>query len=579
MSYNWLTVRGGSMNPSSLKFQALMNKQNIAENELFKPDQFTPKSISASTEDTVLLQDPFFFTKLKTKTNHYRAPFEPDGQYLRLWMRFNHLGRTLKDEAFMFGGSGDIVNPIYIYGSPKLCEGPDDGVKGGRVVTQLNSNPDILDYYVCLNPDEQNVGILDISDFGLKGYSMYVDFMLEGAPVSDNGQDPTIWFHVDDVNGDFGTCLRIGTTRELIVDTKVNGTHTCKAATTTHIQSNLWYRACVNFLLSGAVTSMRINNIPQTLVNSTNQSFPDSHENSVFVGVGQNLTGRFIGRIADLRWYRDLVFWNQHMDNIWNNHRSICATPIVSFDGTNDHINCGNDSSLWSQSLTKFSWSVWIFPTVVGDITRDIIRHANGSSGAARFRCDINATDGDVKFYIRNNADTTDATARAAGLVANKWQHIQGSYDNSLGSANVRVYLDGNIGYQTANDTEAKNLSAPFTIGESGSFQGYMKDFRWWTTRAKNTVEALNVYYDTGAYTFAPDYWLKMMEGIGNPVDSITRTKVGTLTNGADWTMGPSPRPTQFGSLAVAGYSRFNDTVDTGGFDSTGFDSTGFDTV
>ncbi|HJX79142.1 LamG-like jellyroll fold domain-containing protein [Glutamicibacter sp.] len=558
-----------------------MNKQNIAENELFKPDQFTPKSISANTEDTVLVQDPFFFTKLKPKTIHYKAPFEPDGKYLRLWMRFNHLGKTLKDEAFMFGGSGEVVNNIYIYGSPKLCEGPDDGVKGGRVVTQLNSDPDVLDYYSCSNPDEQNVGIMDISDFGLKGYSMYVDFMLEGAPVADNGQDPTIWFHVDDVNGDFGTCLRIGTTRELIVDTKVSGTHHCKAATTTPIQSNVWYRACVNYLLSGAVTSMRINNIPQTLVNSTNQSFPDSHENSVFVGVGQDLTGRFVGRIADIRWYRDLVFWTQHMDNIWNNHRSICATPITSFTVDGNWIDCGNDSSLWSQSLTKFSWSMWIFPTfTIGDMSRDILRHGGG--GGARFRCDCEITTGDVRFYIRNNADTTDATARVAGLVQNKWQHLIGSYDNSLGSANVRVYLDGNIGATTANDTESKNLSAILTLGGSASsndFLGYMKDFRWWTTRAKNTTEALNVYYNTGAYTFAPDYWLKMMEGSGNPVDTITRTKVGTLTGGADWTMGPSPRPTQFGSLAVAGYSRFNDTIDTGGYDSTGYDSTGFDTV
>ena len=79
MSVNWMLIRGASANPSSLKYAALMNKQSIAENEVFKPDTSQPSIISTHTEDTVLLQDPFFFRKLQFKNQKFYAPWEPDG--------------------------------------------------------------------------------------------------------------------------------------------------------------------------------------------------------------------------------------------------------------------------------------------------------------------------------------------------------------------------------------------------------------------------------------------------------------------------------------------------------------------
>jgi hypothetical protein len=35
-----------------------------------------------------------------------------------------------------------------------------------------------------------------------------------------------------------------------------------------------------------------------------------------------------------------------------------------------------------------------------------------------------------------------------------------------------------------------------------------------------------------------PNYWLKMEEGAGNPIDSISGTKVGTLVGGTNWSTG-----------------------------------------
>lgn len=577
MSYPWLIVRGASANPSSLKFQALMNKQSIAENEVFKPESKQPQIISVHTEDTILLQDPFFFRKLRTKTQKYYAPFEPDGKYLKLWCRFNHLARQLKDESFSINVEDFSRVKIYPKGQPKLCEGPDDGVKGGTIVSRINYDPSHIDYFEVLNPAECLIGMAEATE----GFSIYIDFMLEGEPINQNGLNQTIWFHVDDPNGDQGVIVKIGNDRSIRFVARRAAFTRSFVSEPNIITSGVFHKAFITYDFNGDVMAVRVDKTELTDTGDDNSGFPSSHENSVFLGVRTNQNqGAARVRYRDARWYRDLIFNNDHKDNLWNNGRSICAAQAIKLDGVNQYIDCGNDSSLWSQSLTKFSWSMWVYPLALGGggFGRDVMRH--GLSGAARIRCDLDSSVvGDAKFYIRNNADTGDATARVDGMVTGKWQQLIGSYNSELGTDNVRIYRNGAIGYQKANHTEAKNLSTILTLGGTNAnafFNGYIKDFKWWTNHAFNTDEAELEF--AGKYTVQPDFWLKMVEGNGNPVDYITRTKLGTLTNGAVWKIWSSPRPTEFGSLAVAGYTRFNDTVDTGGFDITGYDDVGFDT-
>ena len=581
MSYSWLTVRGGSMNPSSLKFAALMNKQNIAENELFKPEQLRPKAIAVNTDDTVLLQDPFMFTKLRTVTQRYGAHWEPDGVYLKLWLRFNHIARYLKDESFTFRPfEPGVSNPVIMHGNPKLCKGPDDGVKGGRIVTEFNSDPNHLDYVEVLNPDEGLVGMQEAT----VGFSQYVDFMLKGEPVQDNGQDPTIWFHVDDVNGDNGTCIRIGTARQFIVATRRGGaTQVCKKTPDNVIQSNVWNRACIKYDFNGSVIGIKVNNIPYTLVNATNQSFPSSHENSVFIGVGQNLNGRFPGRIADVRWYRDLIFWTEHETNIWNNYRSICAAPVIRLNNTTDYVDFGNDSSLWSTSLTKFSFAFWVWMDDLGSADRIMLAHDTTAFGGADHTWICYRDSGDltqIRWYIIGTGANFKIAAFSGSAVAKKWTHIGGTYDNSLGSQNIKIYVGAVLGDRADTLTETINASKPFFMGSpvtSLGQPGYYKDLRFWKTTAL-TQSQMEKVMNNRPDAPLPSYWIKMVEMNGNPVDFITRTKIGTLTNGASWEMGATPHPTEYGSLSVAGYTRFHDALDAGGYDSTGYDSTGFDT-
>jgi hypothetical protein len=212
----------------------------------------------------------------------------------------------------------------------------------------------------------------------------------------------------------------------------------------------------------------------------------------------------------------------------------------VLFDGTDDYVDCGNDSALWSQSLTKFSFSFWIYCTAVPLTNRTLVTHGYNTNQS--FICHRDNGNGNVVLFRVRSSAGVDATASTSSVsILNKWAHITCVYDNSLVSNNVKLYKNGVVCAFPGNGTATINLSAALTL--NGVILGYqagrIRDFRWWTTKPLTQAEIDLVRTDDPTAP-APDFWLKMDEGTGNPVDSITGTKVGTLTNGANWGLASS---------------------------------------
>jgi hypothetical protein len=274
---------------------------------------------------------------------------------------------------------------------------------------------------------------------------------------------------------------------------------------------------------------------------------PSATPNQIFTNVPKNELTIGEDYYAGI-WFKNTNS-NENMDNfkLWLSNKSFpqdtvlkwaidpsveVEVPYLSFDGSNDYVDCTNDATLWSQSLTKFSFSFWIYPTAAWDGNdRFVVRHTG--SVAQSFHCYINdPTSGTITFQIRNAANTP-IEASSTALVKNKWNFITCVYDNSLGSANLKIYVDAVVGATTANLTEAINLSNNLRLGDDTTdFKGYMKDFRWWTTKALSQQEITDIFNDNS--TTEPDYRLPMQEGTGNPVDEISGTKVGTLS-GTAW--------------------------------------------
>jgi len=215
------------------------------------------------------------------------------------------------------------------------------------------------------------------------------------------------------------------------------------------------------------------------------------------------------------------------------------ASPFdgaVEFDGTNDYIDCTNDATLWSKSLTKFSFAVWIYPTAGWDTnSRVIVSH--GGTASSSFRLYISpTTTGRVIFEIKDSGGTV-YTARTNSLVLNEWNHVICSYDNSLPNKNVRIYVAGVLGDTTANLTSAINLSATLTLADATTdFKGYIKDFKFWDDQSINETESVELFSTNELANSAPAYHLQFGERTGSTTkDVVTKTKVATLTNGASW--------------------------------------------
>jgi hypothetical protein len=177
-----------------------------------------------------------------------------------------------------------------------------------------------------------------------------------------------------------------------------------------------------------------------------------------------------------------------------------------------------------------------MYLTSINLTNRTLIQHGYASNQS--FLCHRDNGNGNVVWFRIRNAGGTDILAGTAASpsLLNRWAHITCVYDNSLGSANLKIYADGVLGGTTGNLTQALNLSTALTLnGAIAGFQaGKMKDFRWWTTKALTQSEINDVRADLPSAP-TPNYWLKMNEGAGNPVDSISGTKIATLVGGASW--------------------------------------------
>jgi hypothetical protein len=321
MSFNWLLVRGASADPLSIKFAALQNKQSIAENEIFKPERARPKIISKYTEDLVLVQDPFSFRQLRYVNNlHYFGPMEPDGVFLKYWCRFNHIASHMQDHSF----SNNITIPV---GKPKLCEGPSDGVKGGTIVTKINSDPNSIDYFYT--PDDSK---LQISNMGI-GFSIFMWIM----PESFGTNNMMLRMKVDDSTASNGHMVKLGADGKLKFFVRRSGTTRDFISPANKLTAGQYYLICLTYNMSTNTMVMRINNEIQTDSSTESPTFPTGHRLDMFHGIGVNqINERYTGRYVDSRLYNNYIFSTTEMDNIWNNRRSISPIPYgyLSVAGT-----------------------------------------------------------------------------------------------------------------------------------------------------------------------------------------------------------------------------------------------------
>jgi hypothetical protein len=144
----------------------------------------------------------------------------------------------------------------------------------------------------------------------------------------------------------------------------------------------------------------------------------------------------------------------------------------LSFDGTNDYIDCGNDSSL--KLASNFSISVWMkssnqqsFAVAVGN---NSVFSLQMSATLNKFRFNVYSSGWQEAYYSLNPIDD------------DKWHHVVATHDGST----IKVYVD-NVKGTDASAGAIPSNTAPFLIGylpgNAGLyFDGQISNVSYWNT-------------------------------------------------------------------------------------------------
>ena len=105
-----------------------------------------------------------------------------------------------------------------------------------------------------------------------------------------------------------------------------------------------------------------------------------------------------------------------------------------SFDGTNDYVDCGGDSSL--DITDAVTVEAWVYKTGAGTGTYPGI--ASRASGTKRYQFRYRPSSTQVQFFV-GDGTTYGYAGSNADLPTNTWAHLVGTWDGST----VLIFVDG----------------------------------------------------------------------------------------------------------------------------------------
>ncbi len=136
----------------------------------------------------------------------------------------------------------------------------------------------------------------------------------------------------------------------------------------------------------------------------------------------------------------------------------------LTFNGTGEYLNCGNDSIFNFSETNKFTISCWIKP---GNLTSNqgIIGKWGGSLPTTPFRIIVSST-GAVKASIGNGTSYGEISLPTTCFSANEWRLVTISYDGSI----LRGYVNGEEITSTQLDYTITSNNGNLEIGRCGSY-------------------------------------------------------------------------------------------------------------
>jgi hypothetical protein len=218
------------------------------------------------------------------------------------------------------------------------------------------------------------------------------------------------------------------------------------------------------------------------------------------------------------------------------------SQTFVRVNAAGQRVNLTLEAGLWNASNTKFSASIWFYAKNWTDRQFMTLFACQNNTDDIFVSTDSVASPNQIEFGVTPDGYVNISYGETSLPSLNAWHHYCITYDSTLSTHRTKIYVDGVLGHIGQDDDATGAISQatePMVIGAAydtgtGEANGYFYDFRYWAGTALTQAQITDVKNGSQSAP-TPGYWLKMDEGTGNPVDSISGSKVGTLTGGASW--------------------------------------------
>lgn len=325
-------IRKHTSDPNSLRIKLLAQElaKQRSDNTLSELESEDIRSQGRMDHSTIKINDERlkFLTTIPVDDEPYHMPMEPDGQYLKVWLMMDHLGKTVKDAS---GFEHDGI----LKGHPTMHRAPLD--MGFQQTTASPAFP-AMSFNTALdavgNPTGEHIQVINHPDLQFSqfsnGFSVAfrfnaVDFSLDTTSGSFNRRFASKlddanhhWVIVFDATGD--------------IDFQVTDNGTLYKRDFDLLQLNTWYQVVMTYDPNAGATSadrikIYVNGLEGSSASSLTLIPPPSTIKNLYIAARHAGTGFFRGFIQDFRVYMDKVLTQAEVTNLNNNELSITEIP------------------------------------------------------------------------------------------------------------------------------------------------------------------------------------------------------------------------------------------------------------
>ncbi|MEK6901163.1 MAG: LamG domain-containing protein, partial [Nanoarchaeota archaeon] len=174
-------------------------------------------------------------------------------------------------------------------------------------------------------------------------------------------------------------------------------------------------------------------------------------------------------------------------------------SSALSFDGTDDQVSITDPSAQTGSAIHDFenttTWMAWI------KYSKDKLQYITTKTNNIRLY--TNANTGKAVFDINNGQKATGTS----NLSDENWHHVVGTFDRTLASNNIKIYVDGKLEAQTTYTTSIIVDNTAIAIGAyppgAAYFDGSIDEVRLWNKTL--TEDEIKQHYLSNLYKYSND--------------------------------------------------------------------------